>query len=161
MKSLMMSIFLCAASAVFGTTPHVYVTDQGGAAVAIIDVDRNTVHTIFGFSHPHVVHIAFDGMTAYVGDDTDHILKINCMEHTVSSVGYISAHPVAIEMLPDASFLYTVNHDDSVSIIDLSNDTIAGQLYGFSSPQDIQTTLDGAFLYVTNKVNCIFRLIVL
>jgi len=151
MKSLFICVFLFAVSAVFGTIPHAYVTDLGGTSISVINSGNNTVQKIFGFTKPHVIQVTADGTAAYVGDETAQILKINCLDHTVTSIGTISGHAVAMAILPDASFLYTANHNNTVSIIDLSNDTIVGELTGFGSPQDIAVTPDNAFLYVTNK----------
>lgn len=151
MKSLFICVFLFAVSTVFGTIPHAYVTDREGTTITIIDSDSNTVQKIFGFTKPHVIQVTADGTAAYVGDETAQILKINCLNHTVTSIGNISGHAVSMAILQDGSFLYTANHDNTVSIIDLSNDTIVGELTGFGGPQDIAVTPDNAFVYVTNK----------
>jgi YVTN family beta-propeller protein len=155
MKSfrLLLSFLFCCISTIFGVTPHAYVTNLGGTTVSVIDVSADTVQQILGFNGAHVVKVTFDGTAAYVGDQSNTIYKINCIQHTVASIGQLSSHPVSMELLPNASFIYTVNDNDTASIIDLSTDTIVGELTGFSSPQDIRATPDGAFLYVTNKGN--------
>jgi YVTN family beta-propeller protein len=153
MKFLFSFIFLFAVNIVFGTLPHAYVTDLGGTSVSIIDVEADTVQKIFGFNGPHVVRVTNDGTSAYVGDQSDTIYQIDCIQHTVSAIGTLSSHPVALDILPNSTFLYTANDNGTVTIVDLTTNTIVGEISGFSGVQDIRAKPDGAYLYVTNKGN--------
>jgi len=79
MKCILTFLLLCLGIQGFCTAPHAYVTEITGNSVSIIDVNRNTVQKIFGFSNPHVVRVSYDGTAAYIGDSDGTIYKINCI----------------------------------------------------------------------------------
>lgn len=137
----------------FGTTPHAYITEFDGDAVSIIDVNRNTIQKIFGFTKPHVVRVTHDGTAAYVGDANNNIYKIETMTHTITKISTLSSHPIAFCILPDSSQLYAITNAGTLGVVDLKTNSLIKEITGLSGPQDIRATPDGKFVYVSNKKN--------
>ncbi len=153
MKFWLTTFLLGINAAAFCTSPHAYVTELGGDSISIIDVNRNTVQKIFGFSKPHVVRVSFDGSYTYVGDTNKDIFKVDCMKHTVTRLANLSGHPISFCILPDASHLYILTSCNSLVVVDLSTEKVVAEIEGLSGPQDMRCTPDGKFVYVTNKKN--------
>ena len=153
MKIFLVTMLVALKATAFCATQHAYVTELGSNSVSIIDVDRNTVQKIFGFSSPHTIRVTFDGTAAYVGDNDNGIYKINCWDNTVTKVATLSGHPISFCIVPDASYLYCATHNDTVAIVDLNTHTLVTEIACLNGPQDIRCTLDGKFVYVTNKGN--------
>ena len=153
MKLILMTILFCLQATAFCTVQHAYVTELGSKSVAIIDVDRNTVQKIFGFSGPHTIRVTFDGKSAYVGDNDNKIYKIDCLKHTVSKIATLSGHPISFCIVPDASYLYCATQNNTVAIINLDTQKLVKEIACLDGPQDIRCTIDGKFVYATNKGN--------
>jgi YVTN family beta-propeller protein len=142
-------------STVFGVIPHVYVTDELGSSITVIDVSNDTVQQIFGFDQPHVVKVTPDGTTAYVGDSSNTVYAVDTITNTVSpmTVSLVGGHALSMAITPDSNFLYTANSNDTVTVIQTSDNTIVTTLTGFDGIQDIKISPDGTFAYVTNSAS--------
>jgi YVTN family beta-propeller protein len=145
--------FLFSANTVFGTTQQAYVCDQLGNSVTIIDVSNDTTQTIYGFTHPRVVHVNPDGTHAFVGSDDNTVRVIDTITSTLQPVVIDVTHPVAMAVSPNADFLYVASNNETVSVIETSTYTVKTVITGFSNLQDIKVTPDGAYVYATNAGN--------
>ncbi len=151
MKKFFASLFLLEICLLHGATPHAYVTNLDNGTVSVIDVERDTVQKISGFSSPRVVDVTPDGLYAYVGSD-DNTLRIidtstNLLLPTVIDVN----QPSAIAILPNGEYVYVASNDDTVSVVSTTTHAIVATVTGFSNVQDIVVT--NARAYVTNAAN--------
>lgn len=152
MKLLTLGL-LFSSSLAFAITPHIYVCNQGGTQVQVVDVNQNSVEQIFGFHSPHVVKVTPDGRQAWVGEDSHHVRVIDTITHSVFPDALTINKPVALAITPDNKHVYVASSDDTISVIRISDRTIETLLTGFNDLQDIKITPEGDYAFATNAGN--------
>jgi len=153
MKHLLFSPLFLIASALFGTIPHVYVTDQPSGTLSVIDTSSDAVQKIMGFTKPTVVKVTPDGTLAYVGSGDNTVRIVNTITNTVLPTIININQPIALAITPNAKYVYVVSANNILSVIRTSDNTIYAQLSGFNNPGDLKITPNGALVYVTNSGN--------
>ena len=149
MKNLIFFSLLFSASSAFAVTPHVYVTDQLGMSVQVIDVSNDSVQTINGFNGPHVIKVTADGTLAYVGSDDDTLRIIDTATNTVLPTVVNIQRPAALAITPDGKFVYVIS-STAVIVVQTSDNTVLTEITGFQKPEDVKITPNGEFAYVTD-----------
>ncbi len=150
MKKISAFLMILSTQALLGITPHVYVADQMGTTIQIIDVTENSYQGIFGFDHPHVVKVTPDGRIAVVGELSGTIRFIDTITHTLMPTVLHINDPLAIAISPDNSFFCVVSGDDTMTVVKLSDLSIQAVVTGLNGPQDVKISLDSELAYVTN-----------
>src|SRR5690242_17703269 len=96
MKKILSVLTLFSTQALLGISPHVYVADQIGTTVQIIDVNQGEYVGISGFDRPHTVKITPDGRQAYVVELSGHVRAIDTITHTILPMTLDVFDPLAI-----------------------------------------------------------------
>ncbi len=152
MKLLPLFSLLFATAPVFGITPHVYVTDDLGTTLEVLNVEDDTYQYIFGFVGPRVVKLSSDGTAAYVVENGGNVQVMTTNQHTVQTLSITIPNPTAMAITPNNQFFYvTSTNNNTVTAVRTSDYTIQAVISGFSNPEDIKISPDGLLAYVTNQ----------
>jgi YVTN family beta-propeller protein len=142
-----------------------YVADNLGNALSVIDLTSGAATTLPVGPNPYTVALAHDGKTAYVSNQGG--LTVSVVDLTQPFLAEsdrieVGTHPNALALNPKTAELYVANADsDTVSVIDTQTNVVVrtidlapyrGSREG-SSPDALAVAPDGKTLYVVNALN--------
>jgi YVTN family beta-propeller protein len=133
---------------------HVYVANNSGDSVSVINTSNNTVvATVTGLSGPAAVAVSPDGSRVYVTNQGGNSVSvINTSDNTVVATVTVGSNPSGVEVSPDGSRVYVANNGGgSVSVINTSNNTVVATVTGLLYPNSAAVSPDGSRVYVTNN----------
>lgn len=151
----------------------IFVTDQSGFFVSVIDTATNTVRSTTNIGdNTYGIAISPDGSVAYVTNNTNSPAAVYAIDTTTLAVTTITdlvgpgrsfSEPYFVCFSPDGTTAYVTNQtggtagNGSVSIIDVGTHSVIGIVddssFPFSDPSGICITPDGSTLYVANFDN--------
>jgi len=132
---------------------RVYVANQEGGSVSVINTSNNTVvATVTGLLGPVGVAVSPDGSRVYVTNNgAGSVSVINTSNNTVVATVTVGVFPVGVAVSPDGSRVYVANiGGNSVSVINTSNNTVVATVTVGIGATGVAVSPDGSRVYVPN-----------
>jgi YVTN family beta-propeller protein len=139
-----------------------YVADNLGDRMSVIDLTTSTVTTIPVGHNPYTALVSKDGKTVYVsnwGGTTLSVVDVSGATPTVTQTIQVGTHPTALLLNPVNNELYVANADsDTISVLDTTTNQVVrtisltpfpGSPFG-AGPSALAISSDGRTLYVVN-----------
>jgi YVTN family beta-propeller protein len=140
-----------------------YVTKVCENAVAVIDLDTNTVIASIPVGlRPHGVAITPDGARVYVTNtDSATVSIIDTGTNTVVATIPVGVFPIEVAITPDGARAYVANFGSGTySVIDTQTNTVLSTTFVNDFPNQIAITPDGTRIYVTSGLSGTHRITV-
>jgi YVTN family beta-propeller protein len=142
-----------------------YVADNLGDRMSVIDLATNAVTTIPVGHDPYTTIASKDGKTVYVsnwGDTTVSVVDVSGATPVVTQTIDVGTHPNVMLLNPANNELYVANADsDTISVLDTTTNQVVRtiDLAPFpkspvgASPDGLAISSDGSFLFVANATD--------
>ena len=133
-----------------GADERVYVTNQSGGSLSVIDSGTVIARIALGGA-PTGVAVNPDKSHAYVADNDEHkLIVVDTDTLGVISTIEVGKHPAQVAITPDGAHAYVTNvGGGSVSVIDLQSATVSETVPVSTHPIGVAVDTDGRFAYVT------------
>lgn len=140
-----------AESAASTAVGSVWVADEGGDSLTVIDVTTNTVAvTLTGLANPHNVQVSPDGTTIYAVQADHTLLAIDPVIYDVIGSARTGAHPAHVIEAPNGKVYVTDSGDATVSVFQAPGLQPAGKIQLDGAPHGLRPAADGSVIVVAN-----------
>jgi YVTN family beta-propeller protein len=142
-----------------------YVADNLGDRMSVIDLSTSAVTTISVGHNPYTALVSKDGKTVYVsnwGTTTVSVVDVSGATPVVTQTVEVGTHPNVMLLNPANNELYVANADsDNISVLDTTTNQVVrtidlapfpGSPVG-ASPDGLTISSDGRFLFVANATD--------
>ncbi|GJF11755.1 hypothetical protein NGTWS0302_10980 [Mycolicibacterium cyprinidarum] len=134
-------------------TGSVWVADQEGDSLTVIDADTNAVTTtVTGILHPHNVQVSRDGTTVYAVTGDNRVVAIDTTNYTVGAVAPTGPAPAHVIEAPNDKVYVTNADDGTVSVYQAAGLKPAGRIDLGGMPHGLRPAADGSVIVVANTV---------
>jgi YVTN family beta-propeller protein len=136
-----------------------YVTDEFGNRVQVIDTALNIRYTTFNVgSNPRFIAVSPDGTRAYVGnyDDNGPVQVVDTATNTVVHSIPVVGPPSGVAVSPDGAYVYVATHGSApvLQVIDTAANTVIGEPIPIGRvAYTVTVSHDGSLVYVANAAD--------
>jgi YVTN family beta-propeller protein len=134
------------------TTGLMYVANEGGTTVSVIDISTDAVTaTITGFSGPRSIVIDTSTNTLYVTNYTGaKVSVVDGATNTITTTVTVGTNPVGLAFDASDAKLFVANYgSSSVSVINTSTNTLSATISTFADPYEVLFNESLGVVYVS------------
>ena len=131
----------------------VWVADEEGNSLTVIDADTNTaIARVTGVEGPHNIQAAPDGRSVWAVSGHEALaLKFDPSAYSLMGAAPTGSEPAHIIVTPDGTTVYVTNGgDDSVTVIDPQTIDVIATIPVGDYPHGLRPSPDGRWVYVAN-----------
>jgi YVTN family beta-propeller protein len=142
-----------AAPATAGLTGSIWVANEKGNSLSVIDAATNAVvTTLTGIEGPHNVQVAPDGRTVWAVSGHDNLaVAVDAQDYGLLGVVPVGASPAHVVVSPDGATAWVSNSgDNTVSVIDTAAYTVVQTISVGEFPHGLRSSPDGAIVAVAD-----------
>lgn len=142
-----------ASSSPASASGSVWVADETGNSITVIDVATNSVTTtVHGVEGPHNVQASRDGATAYVVSSTNVLVAIDTATYTIEAVAPTGPEPAHVIEAPNGKVYVTNAGDGSVSVYQTPALAPTGRIELGGMPHGLRPASGGSVIVVANTM---------
>ena len=155
MKNTYALLFVLAAPVTILAQPMVYVVDQSGGAVNVVNAKTKSVVNyipLYPYTTPGGIAISADGSKLYVTSDLAHsVVIVNPATSAVIKSIPTGTRPTAVVLTPNGAQAWiTDNGSAQVTVVNTATESVAGTIPVGNMPSAVAFTPDGSLAFVTN-----------
>lgn len=142
-----------AAPATAGFTGSIWVANEKGNSLSVIDAATNAVvTTLTGIEGPHNVQVAPDGRTVWAVSGHDNLaVAVDAQGYSLLGVVPVGASPAHVIVSPDGATAWVSSSgDNTVSVIDTAAYTVVQTISVGEFPHGLRPSSDGALVAVAD-----------
>lgn len=132
----------------------VWIADEGGDALTVIDAAANAVAmTVNGIAGPHNVQVGRDGSVVYAVSRTGAVVAIDPGTYQLSASAPTGPQPAHVIEAPNAKVYVTNSGDGTVSVYQAPALTPVGKITLDGMPHGLRAAAGGSVIVVANTGN--------
>lgn len=138
-----------------GVAGSVWVADETGNSLTVLDTATNTVATtLTGIQGPHNVQVGQDGATVYsTSNTTNMVVAIDAGTYQVTATAPTGPHPAHVIEAPNGK-VYVANSDGgTVSMFQSQSLQTLGRIEVGGMPHGLRAAADGSVIIVANHMS--------
>ncbi len=149
------------AQAPTGVSGSVWVADEGGDTLTVLDAGTNTVTaTLTGLPDPHNVQVGKDEATVYASStSTDRVVAIDAATYRVTASAATGAQPAHVIEAPNGKVYVANSGDGTVSVYQTPQLNQVGRIEIGGMPHGLRAAADGSVILVADHMAGVVALI--
>lgn len=131
----------------------VWVADEGGDSLTVLDAATNTVTTtLTGLPGPHNVQVGGDGATVYASSSSDTVVAIDAATYRVTASAATGPEPAHVIEAPNGKIYVANSGDGTVSVYQTPTLQPVGRIDVGGMPHGLRAAADGSVIVVANHM---------
>lgn len=137
-----------------GPAGSVWVADESGNSLTVLDAATNTVTTtLTGLDGPHNVQVGDNGATVYAtSSGTDLVVAIDTVTYQVKATAPTGPHPAHVIEAPNGKVYVANSGDGTVSVYQSQSLQPAGRIKVGEMPHGLRAAADGSVIVVADHM---------
>lgn len=135
-------------------TGSVWVADEGGNSLTVLDAATNTVSTtLTGMPGPHNVQVGHDGATVYASSNTTNtVVAIDAATYRVTATAPTGPEPAHVIEAPNGKVYVANSGDGTVSVYQSPNLQPVGLIDVGGMPHGLRAAAGGSVIVIANHM---------